>query len=54
MWDEGSSSDEEADDISNHDDGDDKVEVKKLWSHEKRCFMIVLRSKEAGELPHVG
>ena len=33
--DEGGSGDDEADDISDHDDGDNKVEVKKLWGHEK-------------------
>ena len=53
MWDEGGASDDEADDVTDHDDTDHKVEVKKLRGFEKWCFWIVFRPKEAGEFAHV-
>lgn len=53
MWDEGGASDDEADDVTDHDDTDHKVEVKKLRGFEERLVRIEFRTKEAGELAHV-
>ena len=53
MWDEGSTSDDEADDIGDHDDADDEVEIEKLWGSEEESIRAILISKKTGESPHV-
>ena len=53
MRDKGISSDDKADEVTDHDDTNHKVKVKKLWCCKERRVWIKLRSKKAGKLPHV-
>jgi len=51
--DEGGSSDDEADEVTDHDDANHKVEVEELRGCKERRIWIELRAKEAGKFSHV-
>ena len=53
MGNEWSTRDDEADDIGDHDDADDEVEIEKLWGSEEESIRAILRSKKTGEFPDV-
>ena len=51
--DEGGSGDDEADEVTDHDDANHKVEVEELRCCKERRIWIEFRAKEAGKLSHV-
>ena len=53
MREERNSSEEEADDISDYDDGDNKVEVEKLRCPVKSGLKAVLWIEKTTKFPHV-
>ena len=53
MRDEIVAGDTEADDVEDHDEGDDGVIVYKGWSVHKPSLLVELHPKEAGKTSHV-